>query len=309
MRRYLQEFQPNVIHFVGDGWFWGHFWSWFFYRGRARFVFTPSYHTLPLSRWWLRPINAFLCNVVDLVVALTRQEAEGVRRAYLTPRRKLDVIGWGAPAPGAAATSEGGDHAGEEGDGRADDPIDGPSERPTLTILCVGRLGSHKGQLWLLAVFREARERFQRPARLVLVGRNEGDAEAIDAFIVDNGLGNEVVVTGEASDSELVEWYATADLFTLFSRYEAFGLVFFEAMAHGAPVLTHDVGANRELLTRGAVIVPRYDRESAIAELATLVNDDGLRQQLGSDGQAYTLSEFTWPVVAEKYLEAYREGQ
>ena len=308
VRRYLQEFQPNVIHFVGDGWFWGHFWSWFFYRGRARFVFTPSYHTLPLSRWWLRPINAFLCNVVDLVVALTRQEAEGVRRAYLTPRRKLDVIGWGAPAPGAAATSEGGDHAGEEGDGRADDPIDGPSERPTLTILCVGRLGSHKGQLWLLAVFREARERFQRPARLVLVGRNEGDAEAIDAFIVDNGLGNEVVVTGEASDSELVEWYATADLFTLFSRYEAFGLVFFEAMAHGAPVLTHDVGANRELLTRGAVIVPRYDRESAIAELATLVNDDGLRQQLGSDGQAYTLSEFTWPVVAEKYLEAYREA-
>ena len=157
-------------------------------------------------------------------------------------------------------------------------------------------------------VFREARERFQRPARLVLVGRNEGDAEAIDAFIVDNGLGNEVVVTGEASDSELVEWYATADLFTLFSRYEAFGLVYFEAMAHGAPVLTHDVGANRELLTRGAVIVPRYDRESAIAELVTLVNDDGLRQQLGSDGQDYTLSEFTWPVVAEKYLEAYRGG-
>ena len=41
VRQYLREFRPNVVHFVGDGWFWGHFWSWFFYRKRARFIFTP----------------------------------------------------------------------------------------------------------------------------------------------------------------------------------------------------------------------------------------------------------------------------
>ncbi|HIM36808.1 MAG TPA: hypothetical protein EYM38_02120, partial [Dehalococcoidia bacterium] len=67
IRRYLKEFNPNVIHFVGDGWFWGHLWAWFWFRGRASFVFTPSFHTLPVSRWWLRPFNAFLCNVVDRV--------------------------------------------------------------------------------------------------------------------------------------------------------------------------------------------------------------------------------------------------
>ncbi len=58
------------------------------------------------------------------------------------------------------------------------------------------------------------------------------------------------------SDQELARWYSKADFFVLFSRYEAFGLVFFEAMAHGTPVLTHDVGANRELLTQGAVVTP-----------------------------------------------------
>ena len=61
---------------------------------------------------------------------------------------------------------------------------------------------------------------------------------------------------------ELGDWYSRTDLFTLFSQYEAFGLVFFEAMAHGAPVLTHDVGANRELLTRGAVVGPRFDKQA-----------------------------------------------
>src|SRR5918992_2970035 len=96
VRQYLEEFKPNVIHFVGDGWFWGHFWSWFWHHHRAEFVFTPSYHTLPLSRWWLRPINGFICNVMGSVVSLTQQEAQQVRRDYWVPRKKQVVIGWGA---------------------------------------------------------------------------------------------------------------------------------------------------------------------------------------------------------------------
>ena len=140
------------------------------------------------------------------------------------------------------------------------------------------------------------------------MGRDEGDAAAVGAFVEEHGLQGEVTVTGEVSDSELAELYAEADLFTLFSQYEAFGLVFFEAMAHGAPVLTHDVGANKELLERGAVVVPRYDRQAAIAELARLVNDSPARQQLGSEAQEYALSEFTWPAVAEKYLEVYQKA-
>ena len=52
------------------------------------FVFTPSYHRLPLIRWWLRPINAFLCRVVDRIVSLTNQEAGLVRRDYWAPPGK-----------------------------------------------------------------------------------------------------------------------------------------------------------------------------------------------------------------------------
>ena len=83
VRQYLNEFRPNVIHFVGDGWFWGHYWARIHWGGRARFVFTPSFHTLPLVRWWLAPLNAVLCRSVDDIVPLTRQEARGLRRAYL----------------------------------------------------------------------------------------------------------------------------------------------------------------------------------------------------------------------------------
>lgn len=300
IRRYLREFNPNVIHFVGDGWFWGHFWSWFWFRRRARFVFTPSFHSLPFSRWWLRPINGFLCNVVDRVVALTRLEAQLVRRAYWVPGRKQSVIGWGAPPPESShgkgippAVFSRGEAFGTHEDSGA------------VTILCVGRLGRHKGQGWLLDVYQQARPQFKHPTRLLLVGRDEGEETTIAREVRDNGLEDEVVLTGEVSDGELTTLYSHCDLFVLFSQYEAFGLVFFEAMAHGVPVLTHDVGANRELLLHGAEVVDKFDQNAAVERLVGLVNDDGYRQRLGQEAQGYALADFTWSAVAEKYLQVY----
>ena len=286
IRRFLEEFNPNVVHFVGDGWFWAHFWTWFWYRRKALFVFTPSFHSLPLARQWLRPINGIISRTVDRVVALSRRESEEVRRAYWVRPTKLAVVGWGAASP---------------------ESTDGPSSDSIFTILCVGRLGLHKGQRWLLDVYSVARHRFNRPVRLVLIGRDE-DAEAeIRAWLAAQQFNSEVVLAGEVSDQELREWYGRAHLLALFSRYEAFGLVYFEAMAYGVPVLTHDVGANRELLQRGAVVVPTFDAPAATEELVRLVNDDAYRRRLGHEAREYVAEHFTWDRVAQKYLEIYQE--
>ena len=134
-------------------------------------------------------------------------------------------------------------------------PGDDANER--VTILCVGRLSRHKGQAWLLDVYRKARASFLRPARLVLVGRDEDAESELRERVRVSGLEDEVVLTGELGDERLAGWYGRSDIFALFSQYEAFGLVYFEAMLCGMPVLTHEVGANRELLTHGATVVPR----------------------------------------------------
>ena len=296
IRSYLKEFDPDVVHFVGDGWFWGHFWTWFWYRKKARFVFTPSFHVLPWQRWWLRPINAFICNVVDRVVPLTNLEAREVERAYLVPKAKQVIIGWGATPPGSASDPNKMDF---------NERSHPPKEGEPLTILCVGRLGLHKGQEWLINTYRLAMPEFRRPARLVCVGRDEDAETALSDLIARHNFENEVSLVGEVSDRELSEWYAKADIFALFSQYEAFGLVYFEAMAHGLPVLTHDVGANGELLVKGAIVTPRFDQVAAVGELVRLVNDDGYRESIGKDAREYAVNEFTWSAVAGKYLEVY----
>jgi glycosyltransferase involved in cell wall biosynthesis len=143
---------------------------------------------------------------------------------------------------------------------------------------------------------------------LVLVGQDEGGEASLKASVKASGLDHEVFFTGGLGDAELGEWYARADLFALFSHYEAFGLVFFEAMVGGVPVLTHDVGANRELLTQGAVVVPRFDQEAAVSGMIKLVNDVEYRGRLSREAREYAQKEFTWSAVTTKYLGVYQNA-
>ena len=157
----------------------------------------------------------------------------------------------------------------------------------------------------MINAYLRAKPEFNRPVRLVCIGRDEDAESSLRDLIGIHGLEDSVFLVGEVTDGELSEWYARSDIFALFSQYEAFGLVFFEAMAHGLSVLTHDVGANGELLIKGAVVTSRFGQDAAVAELARLVNDDDHRQSLGRDAREYALAEFTWSAVADKYLELY----
>jgi glycosyltransferase involved in cell wall biosynthesis len=153
-----------------------------------------------------------------------------------------------------------------------------------------------------------ARNQFVSPARLVLIGRDEGGGggeAAVRNAIRRHGLEKDVLLTGEVTDKQLQAWFARADVFALFSRYEAFGLVFFEAMAWGVPVLTHRVGTNTELLQRGAILTNAYDSAEATEKLVRLVNDENFRLRIGRDAKKYA-GTFTWDSVIEKFITLYR---
>ena len=283
----LEGFRPDVIHWVGDGWFWAHFWCWYYGRRSAGLVFTPSFHSLRPSYRWLQPINIFLSRVADRIVALSSIERRAVGRTYRAPAGRVEQIGWGAAGPRPARAAPRGWRAGE------------------LTVLCVGRLGEHKGQDWLLDRFLRVRARLARPLRLVLVGRDEGGEAALRERLRDEGLEDAILLTGEVDDAELRRWYAHADLFALFSHYEAFGLVYLEAMAYGLPVLTHAVGATGEVAHAGAMVVPVFDADSAEASLERLLRDDAYRLALGREAAAHA-REHSWESVAARYVEVYR---
>ncbi|MBO55446.1 MAG: hypothetical protein CL886_07265 [Dehalococcoidia bacterium] len=285
IKTYLELFEPDIIHFVGDGWFWGNLWTWFYFRKRARFIFTPSYHPLPSRKSWLKIINTILSRLVDKVIPLTNTERDYLRSDYHVPLSKQHVIGWGASSLSQSIRKPDDDQ---------------------LKIISVGRLGKHKGQKWLLEIYLKAMPEFNQPTHLILVGGDEGERDILQNFVVKNNISDQVTFTGELEDNQLSEVYSSGDIFALFSQYEAFGLVFLEAMLKKLPVLTHDVGSIKDILKAGAIISPAYDEPSVVTSLINLVNDKEYRVALGEEGYNYARANFSWASVASQYLSIYR---
>lgn len=92
-------------------------------------------------------------------------------------------------------------------------------------------------------------------------GNNRSELEAQVARL---GLGRHVRFLGTRASSELSAVLCAADVFVLSTRAEGWANVFLEAMACGLPVVTTDVGGNKEVVSRSELgtIVPFGDSDA-----------------------------------------------
>jgi glycosyltransferase involved in cell wall biosynthesis len=107
---------------------------------------------------------------------------------------------------------------------------------------------------------------------------------------------------------ELQRLYARAAVVACPSRREGFGVACLEAMAHGRPVVATRVGGLRDLVVDGetGLVVPPRDPEALRLALERLLADPSLRRRLGSAGRRRAQEGFSWDVVTEATVAAYR---
>lgn len=115
-----------------------------------------------------------------------------------------------------------------------------------------------------------------------LVGGDHFDpawAAHLHALVIRYGLGERIVFAGscESPDAE----YRQADMFVLPSRYEGYGMVFAEALAHGLPVIGARAGAVPDVVPEDAgLLVPVDDSAALAAALRRVLSDAALYQDL-----------------------------
>jgi glycosyltransferase involved in cell wall biosynthesis len=102
--------------------------------------------------------------------------------------------------------------------------------------------------------------------------------------------------------------YAAADVFVLPSYLEGFGLVYAEAAMHGVPSIGADVGSVPEVVKHGetGLIVPPAQPDALAAAILSLRDNGALCSQLGANARARAHAEFTEPLVADRYIDAFR---
>jgi len=181
-------------------------------------------------------------------------------------------------------------------------PRAGDVERPLL--LAVGRLDANKGHAELIEAFADVPG--QTAWRLVVLG--EGPERAhLEELVRARGLEDRVELRGQVSDPTRV--LAEAQVFALTSRYEGQPNALMEAMAAGLACVAYaSAGGVSELLEseKNGLLVPVGDRVALTGALARLMDDDALRQRLGTEARA-AIEPFEAGRVVERWERLLRD--
>ena len=198
-------------------------------------------------------------------------------------------------------------------------PATPPQRAAGCRILFVGRFETRKGIDILAAAIPRVLE--MRPdANFVLVGDPDVDEDGrgptyrrcIEDLIA--RYPGRVEMTGVLPRDALVAHYARADIFVAPSRYESFGLIFLEAMMHGAACVGTRAGGIPEVVEHGTtgLLVPPEDPAALADALARLAGDASLRCRMGEAGLAAYRRHFTADRMAQMaeapYAEAARDA-
>lgn len=147
-------------------------------------------------------------------------------------------------------------------------------------------------------------------ARFVLVGEPDpGNPASIPTAVlkkwVDDGL---VEWWGWKSDMRSV--FAGCHLVTLPSLAEGIPTVLLEAAASGRAIVTTDAPGCREVVRHGVngLLVPIRDPRALADAIQTLLENPGLRQQMGQRGREIVEQEFSSEIVIEKTIKVYERG-
>ncbi len=165
--------------------------------------------------------------------------------------------------------------------------------------VCVGRLSEQKGQDRLLAAWPTVTDAVPG-ARLALVGEGPWRERLSSA------AGEGVAVVGNSADPR--DWYASADVVVVPSRWEGMALVPLEAGASGRSVVMSDVAGAREAVVPGTgQVVPQEDPAALAAALAERLRDRAHADREGAAAREHVVADYGLQATGAQMLEVYAE--
>ena len=120
------------------------------------------------------------------------------------------------------------------------------------------------------------------------------------------GIKDRVHFTGRLSHQDAIKAIMEADVFSLPSRKESFGVVYLEAMACGKPVIgCSGTGAADIIVDKeNGMLIPPEDVQSLAEAFAALIRNRSLGISMGYAGRQ-RVRDFTWDRTALSYLDLY----
>ncbi len=182
----------------------------------------------------------------------------------------------------------------------------------TPTIFYAARLVPQKQPQVLAQTLLRLRQ--QGVPFVALIAGDGPGKDTLTAFVAQHELENQVRFLGAASEKRMHQLMAAADVFFLPSQWEGISLAIFEAMACAVPVVSADVGGQRELVTpECGFLIARGDEQTEAehyaAILTVLLRHSEQRLVMGQAGRARVLSHFRLDEMVDNMVSLVGEAQ
>jgi len=184
-------------------------------------------------------------------------------------------------------------------------PVNRSFDSMPVKFLFVGRFASNKGiDILLQAIVQLNAEGYENKMFFNLVGKGPLYEEYRGVYKASN-----IFFAGFADDEQLVGFYRENDVFVLPTLFEGMPTVVLEAMSYSMPVIVTDVGATLELVDdKNGFVIEKSDVKSLKNALLRYFNMSAVERKSLSDRSYLKVKDnFTWPVVAEKYKQLFRQ--
>ena len=236
-----------------------------------------------------------IIHAADSIVVATEDEREQINRLYGAPRQMMHTIPCGVDL--GTFTPIG--RAEAQAEIRATLHLDAAP-----ILLFVGRLDPLKGPDLLIRTLGQMRQQ----ATLLLVGGDDRDPERsrLLALAEELGVAERVRMVDAVPHEQLTTFYRAADLLTIASHYESFGLVAVEALATGTPVIAPAVGGLPVIVhdhVNGALL-PERTAQSFAARIDAILGDPAESARLHAQARP-SVRHFGWHTISGQIISLY----
>ena len=165
------------------------------------------------------------------------------------------------------------------------------------SILFVGIDFKRKGGELLLKAFDILNKEYNDNAKLYIAGPNIKKEE------------NNICYVGKASREELSTLFNKCNIFCMPSRFEAYGLVFIEAMCYGMPIVSYNRYEMPHFIQNevNGYLIDNYDENDLALALHKALNNK-VMQELAIKNAKANQDKYSWNKVAERiynYIERF----
>jgi phosphatidylinositol alpha-mannosyltransferase len=168
------------------------------------------------------------------------------------------------------------------------------------SILFLGRFDPRNGLTTLIESFRKVKGR-GRQAQLVVVG----DGPLREHYYRQANGDRDISFVGAVLEGR-PSYYAHSSIYACPTTKASFGITLLESMACETPIVCSDILGFQDVVVNGreALMTPCGDRDALADALVQLLDDEGLRIQLGTTGR-YESMKYSWPRVTSQVLDVY----